>query len=221
VIDCAAVLFDLDGTLLDTAPDMGAALNALRHEQGLPPLPAQLIRPRVSHGSTGLLDLGFPQADEFETERLRSRFLQLYAAALAVHTQPFEGIEGVLVALESAGLRWGVVTNKPAWLTDPLLEHLELSGRCGCVVSGDTVAERKPHPLPLLHAATLLRLAPAQCVYVGDALRDIVAGRAAGMRTVVAAYGYLDEDPAAWGADHAIARPTELLELIRRPARRA
>jgi phosphoglycolate phosphatase len=217
------VLFDLDGTLLDTAPDMGAALNTLRRECGHEPLPDELIRPRVSHGSTGLLDLGFPDADDAEIERLRARFLDLYAGALAVRTRPFDGIERVLHALESSGLPWGVVTNKPGWLTDPLLERLDLARRCGCVVSGDTVAERKPHPLPLLHAAALLGLEARACAYVGDAERDIVAGRAAGMRTVVAAYGYVsaDEDIAAWGADHTVAHPLDLLELIARPARRA
>lgn len=223
MIHCAAVLFDLDGTLLDTAPDMGAALNALRRECGQAPMPDELIRPRVSHGSTGLLDLGFPDADVAEIERLRARFLDLYAGLLAVRTRPFDGIERVLLALESAGLRWGVVTNKPGWLTDPLLERLDLARRSACVVSGDTVAERKPHPLPLLHAARLLGLAARECVYVGDAERDIVAGRAAGMLTVVATYGYVDarEDTGAWGADHAVTHPLELLDLIARPARRA
>jgi phosphoglycolate phosphatase len=222
VIHCAAVLFDLDGTLLDTAPDMGAALNALRRECGKQPLPAEQIRPRVSHGSTGLLDLGFPDADVVEIERLRARFLALYAGLLADRTRPFDGIEPVLHALESGGLRWGVVTNKPGWLTDPLLERLDLARRSGCVVSGDTVAERKPHPLPLLHAARLLGLAARECVYVGDAERDIIAGRAAGMLTVVATYGYVDthENTAAWGADHAVGHPLELLDLIARPARR-
>jgi phosphoglycolate phosphatase len=223
LIHCSAVLFDLDGTLLDTAPDMGAALNTLLRECGQAPLAAERIRPRVSHGSTGLLDLGFPDADAVEVERLRARFLDLYAASLAAYTRPFDGIERVLHALEASGLRWGVVTNKPGWLTDPLLERLDLARRSGCVVSGDTVAERKPHPLPLLHAARMLGLEARDCVYVGDAERDIVAGRAAGMRTVVANYGYVDvdEDTAAWGADHAVAYPLELLELIVRPTRPA
>jgi phosphoglycolate phosphatase len=223
MIDCAAVLFDLDGTLLDTAPDMGAALNALRHECGRHPMPVEQIRPRVSHGSTGLLDLGFPDADAAETERLRARFLALYSGMLAVNTRPFDGIERVLHALESGGLRWGVVTNKPGWLTDPLLERLDLARRSGCVVSGDTVAERKPHPLPLLHAARQLGLPPRDCIYVGDAERDILAGRAAGMCTIVATYGYIDasEDTGAWGADHAVAHPLELLDLIVQPTSRA
>jgi phosphoglycolate phosphatase len=186
-------------------------------------MPDAQIRPRVSHGSTGLPHPGSPDADAAATARPRARSLELYAGLLAVHTRPFDGIDRVLHALESGGLRWGVVTNKPGWLTDPLLERLDLARRSGCVVSGDTVAERKPHPLPLLHAARLLGLAARDCIYVGDAERDIVAGRAAGMLTVVATYGYVDasEDIEAWGADHAVAHPLELLDLIARPARRA
>jgi phosphoglycolate phosphatase len=151
------------------------------------------------------------------------RFLDFYSQNLAERTTLFPGIDHVLEELERLGLPWGVVTNKPGWLTDPLLASLRLDRRAGCVVSGDTVAERKPHPLPLLHAAALLGLEARACAYVGDAERDIVAGRAAGMRTVVAAYGYVsaDEDIAAWGADHTVAHPLDLLELIARPARRA
>ena len=211
-----ALLLDLDGTLLDTAPDMGGALNLLRVEAGREPLPLGSIRPVVSHGAMRLVSLGFPEATGAEFERLRLRFLELYSQNLALRTELFPGIEPVLAELERLGLPWGVVTNKPGWLTDPLLAALGLDRRASCVVSGDTVAERKPHPLPLLHAAGLVGVAPADCVYVGDAERDIQAGRAAGMTTVVAAYGYIsdDDDPAGWQPTGIIAEPGELLEWV-------
>jgi 2-phosphoglycolate phosphatase len=209
----SALLLDLDGTLLDTAPDMGGALNRLRVENGHDPLPLDTIRPFVSHGAIRLVSLGFPGAGGADFERLRLRFLELYSQHIAEHTRPFPGIEGVLDEIDHMGLPWGVVTNKPAWLTDPLLAALQLDQRAHCVVSGDTVAERKPHPLPLLHAAGLLRVAPANCVYVGDAERDIQAGRAAGMTTVVAAYGYLsaEDDPGNWQPSGIIDEPAQML----------
>jgi phosphoglycolate phosphatase len=211
-----ALLLDLDGTLLDTAPDMGGALNRLLIEADRAPLPLASIRPVVSHGAIRLVSLGFPEATGTEFERLRLRFLDLYSQNLAERTTLFPGIEHVLEELERLGLPWGVVTNKPGWLTDPLLVALGLDQRAGVVVSGDTVAERKPHPLPLLHAAGIVGVAPARCVYVGDAERDIQAGRAAGMTTVVAAYGYLsvDDDPATWQPTGIVAEPIELLDWI-------
>lgn len=210
------LLLDLDGTLLDTAPDMCAALNALRGELGLEPLPFAAVRPHVSHGSTALVSLGFPSAEGDEFERLRRRFLDLYFANLVDGTRVMDGFEPVLARLEDQGVPWGVVTNKPGWLTDPLLERIGLRARAGCVVSGDTLAERKPHPLPLLHAAALIGRAPGECVYAGDAERDIVAGRAAGMRTVAVRFGYLapGEDPAAWQPDGIVDRPAELLDWL-------
>lgn len=221
--DASALLLDLDGTLLDTAPDMGGALNLLRAEHDLEPLPAAMIRPVVSHGAMRLVALGFPEAvgDDFET--LRLRFLELYAANLAVGTRLFPGFDAVLDRLEAQGLPWGIVTNKPGWLTDPLLAALGLDRRAACAVSGDTLAERKPHPLPLLHAAHLLRVEPERCVYVGDAERDIQAGRAAGMTTVVAAYGYIsaDEDPRQWQPHGVVNAPDELLQWLGRHAPRA
>jgi len=212
----AAMLFDLDGTMLDTAPDMGGALNRLLEEQGHAPLSAAVIRPVVSHGAARLVKLGFPGTDGDEFERLRLRFLDLYSRHLAVETLPFPGLLELLDELERRSVPWGIVTNKPGWLTDPLLDQLGLSARAGCVVSGDTVAERKPHPLPLLHAAGLIRVAPEACVYVGDAERDIQAGRAAGMRTVVAAYGYLGDgdSPASWNATGIIDHPQQLLSWV-------
>ncbi len=211
-----ALLLDLDGTLLDTAPDMGGALNLLRAEHGLEPLSSATIRPVVSHGAVRLVSLGFPDAVGDGFEALRLRFLQLYAQNLALGTRLFPGFEAVLDDLEARGVPWGVVTNKPGWLTDPLLAALGLDRRAACAVSGDTVAERKPHPLPLLHAARLVGVAPERCVYVGDAERDIQAGRAAGMTTVVAAYGYIaaDEDPRHWQPHGVVREPRELLAWI-------
>jgi len=212
----SALLLDLDGTLLDTAPDMGGALNLLRAEHGLEPLPGAVIRPVVSHGAMRLVALGFPEATGDEFESLRLRFLELYAANLAVGTRLFPGFEAVLDQLEARRLPWGIVTNKPGWLTDPLLAALGLDRRAACAVSGDTLAERKPHPLPLLHAARLVGVDPGRCVYVGDAERDIQAGRAAGMTTVVAAYGYISdgEDPRAWQPHGVVNSPDELLEWM-------
>jgi phosphoglycolate phosphatase len=211
-----ALLLDLDGTLLDTAPDMGGALNRLRFEHGREPLPPERIRPVVSHGAARLVKIGFPEAEGDEFERLRLRFLELYSQHLADHTRPFPGLLDVLDELERRSLPWGVVTNKPGWLTDPLMIQLGLFERAGCIVSGDTVGERKPHPLPLLHAAQLIRVAPERCVYVGDAERDIQAGRAAGMRTVVASYGYIGDDdaPEQWNASGRVDHPHQLLEWL-------
>jgi len=212
----SALLLDLDGTLLDTAPDMGGALNRLLEENGLAPLPASAIRPVVSHGSARLVSLGFPTATGDEYERLRLRFLDIYAFNLADHTRLFPGAEALLAELERLRLPWGIVTNKPGWLTDPLLEALDLDRRAACVVSGDTLPERKPHPLPLLHAASVIGIEPGRCVYAGDAERDIQAGRAAGMTTVVAAYGYIsaEDDPRSWQPAGMVTEPLQLLDWM-------
>ena len=211
-----ALLLDLDGTLLDTAPDMAAAINRLRLEEGRAALPFASVRPQVSHGARALVELGFGKPAPEEFERLRLRFLALYAEALAHGTRLFPGCEALLSTLEGQGVPWGIVTNKPGYLTTPLLATLGLLDRAACVVAGDTVAERKPHPLPLLHAATLIGRAPGDCVYAGDAERDIVAGRAAGMHTVAVRYGYLapGEDPAAWRPDAIVDAPGELLGFL-------
>lgn len=211
-----AVLFDLDGTLLDTAPDLADALNRLRAEQAQPPLPFESIRPHVSHGAAATVRVGFPEAGDSEFEDLRGRFLKLYSERLAVQTQLFPGFDAVLATLEAQERPWGIVTNKPGFLTEPLLEQLQLKERCACVVSGDTLPHRKPHPAPLLHAAGLLGLAPASCLYVGDAQRDIQAGQAAGMRTLVARFGYLGahDQPESWQADGLIDHPGEILERL-------
>jgi 2-phosphoglycolate phosphatase len=214
-----AVLFDLDGTLIDTAPDMAAAMNALRVEQRLEALPFAAIRPFVSHGANALVRLGFPLASEDEFAKLRERFLALYRDDLARDTALFAGAEEMLAALEAAGIPWGIVTNKPTWLTEPLLEELELRARVGSLVCGDTFPERKPHPRPLLHAASVLGIGAANCLYVGDAERDIVAARAAGMRSLVARFGYIgpDDDVIAWAADGCIDSPLEVLDWLEGP----
>ena len=207
------VLLDLDGTLLDTAPDMAAALNRLRAENGRAALDPSTIRSHVSHGAAALVRLGFPDVSEDEFQRLRERFLVVYASDIARATTVFPGFEAVLATLEAGRVPWGVVTNKQTSLTTPLLEHMHLAERAACVVCGDTVGQRKPHPAPLLHAAGLLRLEPRDCVYVGDAERDVQAGRAAGMHTLIALFGYLGEQdrPELWQADGLIHEPGELL----------
>jgi phosphoglycolate phosphatase len=207
-----ALLLDLDGTLLDTAPDMAAALNVLLLEEHRAALPFEHIRPVVSHGSTGLIRLAFGTPEDSERQRLVNRFLTIYSNALAAHTQLFEGFTPLLQQLRDHGLPWGIVTNKPAWLTDPLVATLGLDKQAGCVVSGDTTGERKPHPLPLLHAAQLMNIAPTDCLYVGDAERDIQSARAAGMPSVVALWGYIAEtdEPRSWQADGMIERPEHL-----------
>ncbi len=212
-----AVLFDLDGTLADTAPDMGAALNRLLDEHGQPALPAASIRPHVSTGAAGLLQLGFG-ADLAgpRMEQLRERFLAIYADILARDTCLFPGMAQALSALEAAGLPWGVVTNKPHRFTVPVLEALGIAGRAACVVSGDTLSERKPHPAPVLHACRQLDLAPARCLFVGDDRRDVMAGRAAGTVNLVAMFGYLggEGDPRTWQADGYIDHPREILDWV-------
>jgi 2-phosphoglycolate phosphatase len=207
-----ALLLDLDGTLLDTAPDMAAALNVLLLEEQREALPYERIRPVVSHGSTGLIRLAFGTLEESERQRLINRFLVIYSNALAQHTKLFEGFTPLLQQLRDHGLPWGIVTNKPAWLTDPLVATLGLTTQAACVVSGDTTRERKPHPLPLLHAAQLIGIAPANCLYVGDAERDIQSARAADMESAVALWGYIAEtdEPRAWQADGMIERPEHL-----------
>ena len=217
-----AVLFDLDGTLADTAPDLGWAANALREAEGRAPLPLATLRPWTSQGVRGLLHIAFGIAPgQTGYDDLAQRFLALYADRLCVDTVLFDGVVQLLDELEALGLAWGVVTNKRRRFTDPLVAQLGLTPRTPCVVSGDTTAEAKPSPLPILHACQLLGCRPERTLYVGDDRRDIVAGNAAGCRTVAAAYGYLGDSgpPAGWGADWLIDRPTELLARLdtRRP----
>ena len=210
-----AVLFDLDGTLIDTAPDMGGALNNLLIEEQQAPLPLASIRPYVSQGGLVLTRLGFgDRVEETEIEPLRQRFLQHYRAIIADNSRLFDGFESVLAELESSSIPWGIVTNKPEWLTHPLLEQLDLAARSAVVIGGDTLAQRKPHPAPLLEAAERIGVDCRRCIYVGDDERDIVAGRAARMKTLVAAWGYIDSatDIADWNADGVIDQPFDLLQ---------
>lgn len=210
------MLFDLDGTLLDTAPDLIHALNTVRIEQQREPLPYQVARTQVSHGSSGLIRLGFPDLDGAELEALRLRLLDLYSQHLAVGTQLFEGCREVLDTLVANSLVWGIVTNKPGFLTDPLLMELKLDVEARCVISGDTLPQRKPHPAPLLAAAARLALPPETCLYVGDAERDVQSARAAGMPVLVARYGYLgpDDDPEGWQPDALIDHPLGILQWL-------
>lgn len=211
------VLFDLDGTLVDTAPDLAAAANRQRAEQGLGPLPIEELRPMASHGARGMIGRALGRAPgDADYEALRLQFLAYYEQALCVHSRLFDGIDQTLGALEGSGVRWGIVTNKLARFTAPLVEQLGLAERAACVVSGDTTPHAKPHPAPLVHAIAQARATAAASIYVGDDLRDIQAGRAAGVATVIAAYGYLgaDADIRRWGGDHIIERPIDLLALI-------
>ncbi len=211
------VLFDLDGTLVDTARDIAVALNRLRAELALPPVPYEQIRPAVSHGSRVLIQRCFDvAAAPARAEQLKARFLKLYRERIADHSRCFPGIDTLLTAIEARGWSWGVVTNKPSWLTEPLLASLKLSERAATIISGDTTAHRKPHPEPLRAACRQAGLPPAQTVYVGDAERDIAAGRAAGTQTVIALFGYIDhhEQPERWGADHAVATPDDLTRWL-------
>lgn len=210
-----AVLFDLDGTLIDTAPDMGGALNNLLTEENLAPIPMEVIRPLVSQGGLVLTQLGFSgKVPEQEIEPLRQRFLSHYRAIVADSSRLFDGYEAILDELDKRTMPWGIVTNKPEWLTHPLLQQLGLAQRSGVVVGGDTLEYRKPHPLPLQVAAERLGVACDKCVYVGDDERDIVAGKAANMKTLVAAYGYIEDADAieSWQADGVIDRPEDLLQ---------
>ncbi|MDP2793950.1 MAG: phosphoglycolate phosphatase [Sulfurisoma sp.] len=212
-----AVFFDLDGTLADTAPDLGGALNRLLAEQGRAQLPHAVLRPHVSAGARGLLRIGFGIApDDAAYPALHKRFLDIYENALCEATTLFAGMDTLLDALDAHGIAWGVVTNKPERFTLPLMEALGLASRAAAIVGGDTTARAKPDPLPLLHACTVAGVAATASAYVGDDLRDIQAGRAAGMRTFAAAWGYLGDGPPIgdWGADQTIAEPTALLADI-------
>jgi len=212
-----AVLFDLDGTLADSAGDLAGAVNRVRHDRGLQPVPVELLRPHASAGARGLLGAGMGVTpDHAEYPLLRDRFLAYYAFGLAETTELFEGVAPLLDAIERRGLRWGIVTNKARRFTEPVVDALGLAPRAGAIVSGDTTAHAKPHPAPLLHAASLLDVAPSRCVYVGDDLRDVVAGNAAGMPTIVAEYGYLGAPGCAddWPATGWIAEPLALLDWL-------
>ena len=197
------VLFDLDGTLLDSAPDMAATVNRMRAGRGQPPMPLAELRPHVSRGARAMSAAAFPELNGEVPSELLREFLDTYEGELGLHGRPFDGVAELLDAIESAGSRWGIVTNKPEYLARKLMPLLGWETRSAILLGGDSLPERKPHPLPLLHAASELGVAIADCAYVGDDRRDIDAARAAGMRSVVALWGYRLEgdDPQAWGGD--------------------
>lgn len=211
------VLFDLDGTLADTAPDLANALNAVRINQGMEPLSMETIRPSVSLGGNAMIKLAFGlEEGDDGFDGVRDEFLDYYRDNIAVDSCLFAGMEDVLQSLEARGITWGIVTNKLTWLTLPLLKELDLDDRTTCIVCGDTTEYRKPHPQPVSHACQLLAAAPAQTVYIGDAERDIESGRRAGTKTLVALYGYIeaDSDPMTWQADGMVHSPREINESI-------
>lgn len=211
------IFFDLDGTLADTAPDLVAAANKLLLARNLNPMPYEVLRPRASAGARGLISGAFgidPDHPDFVS--LRDEFFANYEKALLVDSVIFDGVEHLLNQLDEAKLPWGIVTNKSERFTNPLTDLMGLRQRAISTVSGDTTPYSKPHPEPILHAARIANIDPSKSVYVGDDIRDIVAGKAAGMQTIAAAYGYCgcDEPPEDWGADYLVRHPSELLEII-------
>jgi phosphoglycolate phosphatase len=212
-----SVLFDLDGTFADTAPDLHYALDQVLISRGRPAMPFEQLRPSVSHGSQAMLRVGFGmQPGDAGYDSVRRDFLDTYLANIARHTRLFEGMAQLLSEFEALGVRWGIVTNKPAWLTDPLMQALGLAQRAACIVSGDTTAYAKPHPEPILHACRLMGATPERSIYVGDAKRDIEAGQRAGAKTLIALFGYLDVDdrPETWAADGVVSHPLEILQWL-------
>jgi phosphoglycolate phosphatase len=212
-----AVLFDLDGTLIDSAPDLGAAVDKMRVDRGLPSLPLAYYRPMAGAGARGMIGVAFGMTpDHVDFAALREEFFANYEQCMTQRTYAFEGVQELIDHLKALELPWGVVTNKSARFTEPLTRSMPLFVSAGTVVSGDTTPHAKPHPEPLLEAARRLAIDPAHCLYVGDDERDIVAGLAAGMGTVAATYGYLGQkaDPLLWGAHAIINSPGALLQLL-------
>jgi N-acetyl-D-muramate 6-phosphate phosphatase len=218
-----AALFDLDGTLVDSAPDFIAVINRMRADRGRDAMALADLRPVVSKGSRAMLAAGFPDAAANEREVWVQEFLDRYEAELGLHGKPFDGVERMLAALEAQGTIWGIVTNKPEYLARKLMPLLGWESRCAVLIGGDTLAVRKPDPLPLLHAAESIGIVASDCVYVGDDERDILAARAAGMPSVVALWGYRlhEDDPFAWQGDVLVHEPRELCEAAAWPGVRA
>ena len=215
--DIKTVLFDLDGTLIDTAPDMANSLNILLQEEGQATLPFETIRPVVSNGSAALVALAFgDNIDEDTSNRLKKRYLEIYQDNLCKDSKLFDGMAELLDSIEKQNMNWGVVTNKPAWLTDPLMEQIGLFERASTIVSGDTTKNRKPHPEPMYHACLAAGSEPQQCIYVGDARRDIEAGNNAGMKTVIAMYGYIGdwENIDDWGTELKVDNPLQVIKFL-------
>lgn len=216
-----AVLFDLDGTLVDSAPDLAAAVEAMRQTRGLAPMPLESYRHMAGAGARGMLGIGFGiTPDNTQFDALRQEFFDSYERCLTVRTKPFAGVPHVIQALQTMGLSWGVVTNKATRFSAPLTQALELFNSAAVIISGDTTPHAKPHPEPLFEAARRIGLDPGACLYVGDDRRDVVAGKAAGMPTVAALYGYLgaDAEPQSWGADAIIDSVDQLLDLLQQDA---
>jgi N-acetyl-D-muramate 6-phosphate phosphatase len=212
-----AVLFDLDGTFADTAPDLAASLNHTRATRNLPPLALELLRPQASHGSRGLLEVGFniePGHPDFDM--LRDIFLEHYGRNICVHTRLFGDMAQLIDELESRDIRWGIVTNKPHRYTVPLMQALGYAERAACLISGDTCAHSKPHPEPMFKACQIIGVSPAECLYLGDDLRDMRAANAAGMAGIIANYGYVNGDASVenWNAQGSVDKPTELLAYL-------
>ncbi len=213
-----AVLFDLDGTLIDSAPDLGAAADEMRIARGLPSLPLDRYRPMAGAGARGMLGVGFGMSpDHADFPAMREEFFRNYERRMTASTHAFDGVAQMLESLRGRSLAWGVVTNKSMRFTAPLTAAMPLFASAGAIVGGDSTPHAKPHPAPLLEAARQLGIEPSACIYVGDDERDIIAGKAAGMPTVAASYGYLggSGDWAAWGADAHISSPAELLSLLK------
>lgn len=213
----SGILFDLDGTLADTAPDLAYALNQTLAHFDRAPLPFEVIRPVVSHGGRALIELGFSYSPDHKNyETIRQHLLDVYLNNIARETRLFPGIAELLSTIEQQSIPWGVVTNKPGWLTDPLMKALNLTHRSACIVSGDTTAHSKPHPEPLFYACEKSGIIANKSLYVGDAARDIEAGKAAGMTTIGALFGYIltDENPKDWNADFYINHPSEIIQLL-------
>lgn len=213
-----AILFDLDGTLVDTAPDMVAVLLNMQANHGLAPLPYAFARSHVSNGARALVRLAFPKADDAMATQLHDEYLDRYQAAVCVDSAVFPDLSELLDDLDAAGLPWGIVTNKPKRMTDPLLEGLGLRHRAACSISGDSLPQRKPDPAPLLLASRQIGTSPEHIIYVGDSVRDIQAGRAAAMFTIAASYGYIvaEDDPATWNAHLVAGDPLELTHFLRK-----
>lgn len=211
------VLFDLDGTLIDSAPDLGAAADEMRVRRGLPSLPLQHYRPMAGAGARGMLSVAFGmEPGHVQFAELKEEFFVNYERCMTQRTYAFDGVQALIAQLQQRGMRWGVVTNKSARFTDPLTRAMPLFASASVVISGDTTPHAKPHPEPLFEAARRIGIAPEHCLYVGDDERDIVAGRAAGMATVAATYGYLGlkSDISSWGAHASIDNPLDLLNLL-------
>lgn len=211
------VLFDLDGTLADTAPDLANALNAIREKHNLEPLPLDIISPTVSLGGNAMIKLAFDlEPGEKGFDDILKQFLDYYLEHIAIKTRLYDGMGSLLTKIENKNMHWGIVTNKSEWLTLPLLKALSLDTRAACIVCGDTLEHRKPHPAPILHACKLIQTEADKTIYIGDALRDIQAGQRAGTKTIVALYGYIEEgeDPNDWSADAMVSNPEQIYDVL-------